>query len=52
MPGRKPEVVKILYRNREQLSEFIKDYESHNQEEDFEKLKAILVKKLGAMEAV
>jgi len=43
MPGRKPEIVKMLYRNREILIEFIKEYESHNQEEDFEKLKAILI---------
>ena len=38
MPKRKPEIVKILMKNKEVLSDFISNYEPKKEEEDFARL--------------
>ena len=38
MPKRKPEIVKILMKNKDLLSDFISKYEPKKEEEDFSRL--------------
>lgn len=49
MPKRKPEIVKILSKNKEILIGFISEYESNSKEEDFEELLGILQEKLQSL---
>jgi len=46
MPNRKPEIIKNIVKNKATLIQFIKEYVSKSEEEDFDKLKEILMQKL------
>ena len=50
IPKRKPEVMKMLYKNKPLLKEFLANYVPQKEEEDFPELKSKLLKKLDSLD--